>query len=111
MENKDGLALPKGNLMLIAVGLVIIIIGFLCMIGGGSEDGVSFNPDVYSSRIITVGPLISVLGFFFVIYAILRNPKKKDSQETGIVVKEDGKDLLVEKNPSDLEVRKNKELM
>lgn len=105
MENKEGLALPKGNLKLIAVGLVIIIIGFLCMIGGGSEDGVSFNPEVYSSRIITVGPLISVFGFFFVIYAILRNPKAKAEKENGLIVKDDFSDLVVKE-----EIKSVKEL-
>lgn len=76
MENKNDLALPKGNLKLILIGLVIIIIGFLCMIGGGGE-GTSFNPEIYSARRITVGPIISVFGFFFEIYAILRKPKEE----------------------------------
>ena len=97
MKSKEGLALPKGNLKLIAVGMVIIVIGFLCMIGGGSEDGVSFNPDIYSARIITAGPLISVFGFFFVIYAILRNPKSNEVN---------GHDLI-ESGHSDIEVKKN----
>lgn len=104
MKNNEGLALPKGNLKLIAVGMVVIIIGFLCMIGGGSEDGVSFNPDVYSSRIITVGPLISVIGFFFVIYAILRNPKEKEDLGTGLSVRSD--DELVAKDEMSSEISK-----
>lgn len=93
MENKDGLALPKGNLKLIAVGFVIIIIGFICMIGGGAE-GTEFNPEVYSARRITLGPVIAVFGFFFEIYAILRKPKAEKTTDVVVsgsneVLKED----------------------
>lgn len=84
MENENNLALPKGNLKLIAVGFVIIIIGFICMIGGGGE-GTSFNPEIYNAQRITVGPLISVFGFFFEIYAILRKPKA--DKTTDLVIK------------------------
>ena len=106
MKNKEGLALPKGNLKLIAVGMVIIVVGFLCMIGGGSEDGVSFNPDIYSSRNITVGPLISVFGFFFVIYAILRNPKGKEVPGSGLTVRNN--DEMVTKYENDITIKEGK---
>lgn len=79
MENKSGLALAKRNLMLIAAGFVIVIIGFCFMIGGGAE-GTAFNPAIYSARYITIGPVISVIGFFFIIFAILYKPKANDSE-------------------------------
>lgn len=75
-------ALPQKNLMLLAVGFVIIIIGFCLMIGGGSVDGISYNPEIFSTRRIVVGPMIALAGFFFEIYAILRIPKKKDEETT-----------------------------
>ena len=70
-------ALPKKNLLLLAVGFVVIVIGFCLMIGGGSEDGVSFNPEIFSTRRIVIGPMVALFGFFFAIFAILWNPKKK----------------------------------
>ena len=73
-------ALSKKNLLLIAVGFVIIVIGFCLMVGGGSKDGVSFNPEIFSARRITVGPLIALFGFFFEIFAILWNPKSKEKE-------------------------------
>lgn len=74
----EGYALPKQNLYMIAVGFVVIIIGFACMIGGGSE-GTAFNPDIFSSMRITVAPIIALIGFFFEMFAILWLPKKKKS--------------------------------
>lgn len=75
-------ALSKKNLALIGVGFVIILVGFCCMIGGGSEDGVTFNPEVFSTRRTVIGPMIALFGFFFEIYAILRKPRKEDEGQS-----------------------------
>ena len=79
MSNKTNFALPKRNLMFIAVGFVIIVIGFLCMIGGGPENGV-FNPEIFSFRRVTLAPMIALFGFVFVIFAILWVPKSKEKE-------------------------------
>ena len=73
-------ALPKKNLMLLAIGFLVIIIGFCLMVGGGSKDGVTFNPEIFSTRRTVVGPMISLFGFFFEIFAILWIPKKKENE-------------------------------
>jgi hypothetical protein len=80
MDEKTSFALPKKNLMFIAIGFVIIVIGFLCMIGGGPENGV-FNPDIFSFRRITLGPMIALFGFLFEVFAILWIPKTKRKAE------------------------------
>ena len=67
--------LPKLNLILIAVSFVIIVIGFCLMIGEPS--GEVYNPDIFSFRRITVGPMISLFGFVCMIVAILFRGKKK----------------------------------
>ncbi len=68
--------LPKFNTILIAVCLVIIIIGFALMVGAPSG-ATEYNPDIFSFRRITLGPMISLLGFILMIVAILYKPKKK----------------------------------
>jgi hypothetical protein len=73
-------ALPKKNLMLLAIGFLVIIIGFCLMVGGGSKDGVTFNPEIFSTRRTVVGPMIALFGFFFEIFAILWIPKKKENE-------------------------------
>lgn len=66
----------KINFWMMGACLALIIIGFLLMSGGGSSDQ-SFNPDVFSTRRIVVGPLLSFLGFLFMAFAIIYRPKKK----------------------------------
>ena len=67
--------LPKLNLILIAVAFAIIVVGFCLMVGEPS--GEVYNPDIFSFRRITVGPMIALFGFVSMIVAILYRPKKK----------------------------------
>ena len=76
MEKKNNFALGKINFILIAVSFVIIVLGFALMTGSATV--VEFNPDVFSFRRLTLGPMISLFGFVFMIFAIIWNPKKKE---------------------------------
>lgn len=70
-----GFALGRENYRLMAIGFVVIVIGFILMIGGKSEDPNVFNPEVFSFRRITLAPLLLLVGFGFEIYAIMKKPK------------------------------------
>lgn len=70
-----GFALEKENYRLMALGFGIIVLGFILMIGGKSDDPNVFNPDIFSFRRITLAPLLVLFGFLFEIYAILKKPK------------------------------------
>ena len=76
-EIKDNpqFALGPGNYRLMAIGFIIIIIGFLLMAGGRSDDPAVFNPSIFSFRRITLAPLILLFGFIFEIYAIMKKFK------------------------------------
>ena len=71
----SGFALGKENLRLLAIGFGIIVIGFILMIGGGSDDPNEFSYDIFSFRRITLAPLILIFGFIFEVYAIMKKPK------------------------------------
>jgi len=73
-------ALDKTNFILLAVGMVIVILGFLLMTGPASTE-THFEPDIFSVRRIKVAPAVSFFGFIFMIYAILRKPKQAKEQE------------------------------
>lgn len=74
-------SLPKINLILIAVSVVIIITGFVLMLGEPSG-ATEYNPDIFSFRRITVGPMTSFFGFILMIVAILlKTPGKKNEQD------------------------------
>jgi hypothetical protein len=68
--------LPKINAVLIAISLVIVVIGFALMVGEPSG-ATEYNPDIFSFRRITVGPMIALFGFVAMIVAILYKPRKK----------------------------------
>lgn len=68
--------LPKINAIAIAISVVIIISGFALMVGAPSG-ATEFNPDIFSTRRITVGPMIAFFGFIVMIVAILYKPRKK----------------------------------
>ncbi|MDR1344528.1 MAG: DUF3098 domain-containing protein [Tannerellaceae bacterium] len=75
---KKEFAFGKENFILIAVSVAIIITGFALMGGGGvPEDGVSFNPEIFSARRIAVAPVITLAGFALMVFAILKNSKEK----------------------------------
>jgi membrane-bound ClpP family serine protease len=64
----------KVNYKLLIIGVAIIIIGFILMAGGGSDDPNVFNPNIFSFRRITLAPLVALFGFIFIIYAIMKKP-------------------------------------
>lgn len=78
--SKRDFAFGKENFILIAVAIVLIVIGFILMSGGVSADGVSFNPEIFSTRRIVVAPIITVVGFLVMIFAIVFKSKSKDFQ-------------------------------
>jgi hypothetical protein len=75
MENNKQFTLGKINIILIAAGFAIIVLGFILMTGSTTIK--EFNPDIYSFRRITIGPMISLFGFISIIFAILYKPKSK----------------------------------
>jgi hypothetical protein len=75
VEKKTGFALGRENYKLMAIGFAIIIVGFILMAGGRSDDPKVFSEDIFSFRRITVAPLIVLAGFIFEIYAIMKRPR------------------------------------
>lgn len=61
--------------------VALIIIGFLLMSGGGTDDPAAFNPEIFSTRRIVVGPTLSFLGFLLMAFAIIYTPKNKKKGE------------------------------
>ncbi len=68
--------LSKTNIILIAISFAIIVLGFF--ITAGEPSGAdAYNPDIFSVRRVTIGPMISLFGFISLIFSILFNGKKK----------------------------------
>jgi len=66
----------RENLMLMLLGVGVIALGMLLMVGGSSKDPSVFNADeVYSTRRITIAPILIIIGLGIEIYAIFKKPK------------------------------------
>lgn len=71
----------KKNYILLAVSVGIIILGLLLMSGGGSADNPEFTAEIFSTRRIVVAPIVTLVGFLLIIYAIMAKPKSKDKSK------------------------------
>ncbi len=79
--DKRKFAFDKTNFILLAIGMLVVIVGFILMTGPSSTP-TNFEPDIFSVRRIKVAPVVCLLGFVLMIYAVLRSPKDKGvSQE------------------------------
>lgn len=81
IDHQEFSTLPLGsnNFLLMAIAGAMIVIGFLLMLGGSSTPE-QFNPDIFSTRRIVVGPAICFLGFVLMAVAVCIKPKNKTSK-------------------------------
>ena len=80
MSDKQKFAFDKVNFILLAIGMAIVIIGFLLMTGLTSSETL-FEPDIFSVRRIKVASVVCLFGFLSMIYAVLRKPKTQKTEE------------------------------
>ena len=74
MMDKKDFAFDKVNYLLLVVGMIIVVIGFLLMTGPASTE-TAFEPDIFSARRVKVAPVVCLFGFVSMIYAVVRKPK------------------------------------
>ncbi len=70
----------KQNYRIFIAGIALIILGYLLMIGGGSEDPNVFNPAIFDAQRITVAPMVCLLGFMTIIAGIMWTPKTQEQE-------------------------------
>ena len=70
-------AFDRMNYILIAIGMAVVIIGFILMAGTGSNES-AFNPEIFSALRVKMAPAIAFAGFAFIIYGIMHRPKDKE---------------------------------
>ena len=83
--DRQKFAFDKTNFILLAIGMAVIIVGFLLMTGPSSTEGY-FEPDIFSVRRIKVAPAVCFFGFIFMIYGIVRKPKDKTEVVNSLIL-------------------------
>ena len=73
-----GYGIARENYKILIAGVVLILAGYLLMIGGGSDDPNKFNPEIFSFRRITLAPMVCLAGFAVVVISIMRKSKKAE---------------------------------
>lgn len=81
-ESYVRLPLVKINFILMAVAAAVIVTGFLLMTGAPSTE-TEFNPDIFSTRRIVVGPTMAFLGFIFMGVGIMWRPRACKHKQEG----------------------------
>jgi hypothetical protein len=69
-------AFSRQNYRLIIIGIVIITLGFVLMIGGGSDDPNVFSYKLFNFQRLTLAPILILTGYIIEIFAIMKKPKK-----------------------------------
>ena len=80
MMDKRNFAFGRMNFILLAVGMLVVVIGFILMSGDSSSEE-AYNPDIFSTRRIVVAPIVCLLGFVSMVYAVVHKPKDEVQKE------------------------------
>ncbi len=70
------------GLRLLLMGLLVMVAGFVLMIGGGTVDPDRFNWAMFDFRRLVAAPLVIISGIVIEIVAIMRRPKDSENNET-----------------------------
>lgn len=61
---------------MLLIGIGVIIVGYLLLMGGGSDDPNEFNPAIFNAQRLYVAPIVLLAGHLFIIYAIMKKPRQ-----------------------------------
>lgn len=75
-STKVQFAFGKANYRLMFIGLAFLALGFILMVGGGSDDPAVFNPAIFDFQRLTLAPLLLIAGYVIEIFAIMKKPKE-----------------------------------
>ncbi len=74
-------AFEKENYIWMIIGVVVLLLGYILLIGGGSSDPDEFNYALFNARRLVIAPILIVGGLVIEVYAIMKKPKAKQSEK------------------------------
>lgn len=75
MENQkinNDFAFSKKNYTLIIAGVLLLVIGYVLMIGGGSDNPQEFSYELFSAQRVIIAPIVILAGFVVVGWGIMK---------------------------------------
>ena len=79
-QNNPKMPITARGLRLLLVGLIVMISGYILMMGGGSEDPEIFNYAMFDFRRMVAAPIVIILGIVIEIVAIMGVFKSKKEE-------------------------------
>jgi hypothetical protein len=74
-------AFGKKNYTILIAGIVLLILGFFTLSGGGSKDPNEFSYDLFSTRRMVIAPIMLMLGYITVAVGIMAKPDEDTSSD------------------------------
>lgn len=71
MEDNSKMAITRKGLKILIVGLLVMVAGYILMMGGGSKDPQVFNYAMFDFRRLVAAPLVILAGVVIEVIAIL----------------------------------------
>ena len=71
--DREQFLFTKNNYKILLISLFLLALGFVLMIGGGGQTEFDFNPDIFASQRIILAPIIIILGYVGMVFAIFYN--------------------------------------
>lgn len=68
-------AFGKKNYILMIAGILMLLLGFVLLSGGGSQDPKVFSDAIFNTQRMVIAPLFMLGGFVMEVFAIMYRPK------------------------------------
>ena len=82
VQPKFDFAFERINYIWMLVGVALLALGYVLLIGGGSDDPNVFNYSLFNAQRLVVAPILMVAGIVVEVYAILLKPKQDKQDQT-----------------------------
>lgn len=80
MSDNTKMPITGKGLRMLLMGLVVMVAGFVLMMGGGTVESDNFNWAMFDFRRLVAAPLVIICGIVIEIVAIMRRPKNMENE-------------------------------
>ena len=80
MSDNTKMPITGKGLRMLLMGLVVMVAGFVLMMGGGPVEPDNFNWAMFDFRRLVAAPLVIICGIVIEIVAIMRRPKNTENE-------------------------------